>query len=305
MHDLRQLRHFIALAEHCNFARAAEAVNLSQPALTRSLQALERALDCQLLDRSARSGVNLTEHGRLVLEHARRLLAADQALKRAVSRLSNLEGGELHIGAGTFPSVGLVPRALGRFLEAHPRVQLSLISDNRLRLRDYLLNNRIELYVADVREVFDDPQLAIEPLHNYPILVFCRPRHPLLQGSDLGPEQLGRFPLATTPLPTRETIHVGRLNDRYPPLSFQCDNFTTLRGVVGSSDTLGMAPWDLLAEDVEAGRLAVVPLPKERLDLATDYAIVSRRGQSPSPAGAALKAMLLEEDERMFGRFGR
>lgn len=51
MNDLRQLRHFVALAEHGHFARAAEAVNLSQPALSRSIQALENGLGCRLLDR--------------------------------------------------------------------------------------------------------------------------------------------------------------------------------------------------------------------------------------------------------------
>lgn len=70
MNDLRQLRHFVALAEHQHFARAAAAVHLSQPALSRSIQALESQLDCTLVDRHSR-GVSLTAHGHLVLEHAR------------------------------------------------------------------------------------------------------------------------------------------------------------------------------------------------------------------------------------------
>jgi DNA-binding transcriptional LysR family regulator len=62
MNDLHQLRHFVALAEHGHFARAAEAIHLSQPALSRSIQALEASLDCQLIDRHSR-GISLTTHG--------------------------------------------------------------------------------------------------------------------------------------------------------------------------------------------------------------------------------------------------
>ncbi|CAD5109390.1 LysR family transcriptional regulator [Zestomonas carbonaria] len=298
MHDLRQLRHFVALAEHCNFARAAEAVNLSQPALTRSLQALERSLDCQLLDRSPRGGVNLTEHGRLVLRYAQRLLASDQELKNAVSQLSNLESGELHVGAGAYPSAGLVPRALGRLLARHPRIRLFLQVDNRLQLRDHLLGNRLELYVADVREVIDDPQLAITLLHNYPIVIFCRARHPVLQQGTPEAGELGRYPLAATHIPVKESIILSQLNDHHPPLSVQCDNFLALHRLVCESDALGLAPWDVIAEDVHAGRLAVLPLPKERLDFSTAYGVVSRRGQSLSPAAAALKEIILEADEQ-------
>jgi len=98
MNDLRQLRHFVALAEHGHFARAAEAVHLSQPALSRSIQALEASLGCVLVDRHSR-GISLTAHGRLVLEHARRLLAGSQALSNAVGQLGNLASGELRLGA--------------------------------------------------------------------------------------------------------------------------------------------------------------------------------------------------------------
>lgn len=90
MNDLRQLRHFVALAEYGHFARAADAVHLSQPALSRSIQALEGNLGCALLNRHSR-GISLTAHGELVLEHARRLLAGSQALSNAVSQLGNLD----------------------------------------------------------------------------------------------------------------------------------------------------------------------------------------------------------------------
>ncbi|MDX4054554.1 LysR family transcriptional regulator, partial [Pseudomonas aeruginosa] len=126
MSDLRQFRHFVALAEHGHYARAAEAVNLSQPALSRSIQALEGQLGCTLVERGSR-GVALTAHGRLVLEHARRLLAGHRALHNAVSQLANLDSGELCLGGGPFPAARLLPEALAGFSSAHPRVRVVLL----------------------------------------------------------------------------------------------------------------------------------------------------------------------------------
>src|SRR5262245_16843246 len=140
MNDLRQLRHFVALADHAHFARAAEAVNLSQPALSRSIQALESQLNCQLVDRNPR-GITLTAHGRLVLEHARRLLAGSRALNNAVQQLANLETGELRLGCGPFPAARLIPQALARFSTDYPKVTVLLTIENWKVLHQRLLDD--------------------------------------------------------------------------------------------------------------------------------------------------------------------
>ena len=163
MSDLRQFRHFVALAEHGHYARAAEAVNLSQPALSRSIQALEGQLGCTLVERGSR-GVALTAHGRLVLEHARRLLAGHRALHNAVSQLGNLDSGELRLGGGPFPAARLLPEALAGFSSAHPRVRVALLIEDWQTLRQRLLDDAVELFVADIRELQGDPQLRI---HRY------------------------------------------------------------------------------------------------------------------------------------------
>lgn len=152
MSDLRQFRHFVALAEHGHYARAAEAVNLSQPALSRSIQALEGQLGCTLVEHGSR-GVALTAHGRLVLEHARRLLAGHRALHNAVSQLGNLDSGELRLGGGPFPAARLLPEALAGFSSAHPRVRVALLIEDWQTLRQRLLDDAVELFVADIREL--------------------------------------------------------------------------------------------------------------------------------------------------------
>lgn len=295
MNDLRQLRHFVALAEHGHFARAAAAVNLSQPALSRSIQALESSLGCRLLDRGPR-GVSLTAHGQLVLEHARRLLAGSQALTSAVTQLANLDGGELRLGAGPYPAARLVPRALGRFAGRHPRVRVQLLIEDWLSLRERLLDDAIELFVADIRELEDDPQLRIEPLRVHPGVFFCRPGHPLLEQSSLRLQDLAAYPLAGTQLPASVAAAIRALSGREQPLGVECDNFMVLKALVAESEVLSMAPWDVVAEDVEAGRLAVLQLPAGGPSQQSAYGLVSRAGRSLSPAARAMLEYVQAED---------
>jgi DNA-binding transcriptional LysR family regulator len=295
MNDLRQLRHFVALAEHGHFARAAEAVHLSQPALSRSIQALESGLGCVLVDRHSR-GISLTAHGQLVLEHARRLLAGSQALSNAVSQLGNLASGEVRLGAGPYPAARLVPQAMGNFAERFPRVRLHLLIDNWQQLRRRLLDDEIELFVADIRELHADPQLHIEPLRVHPGVLFCHPQHPLLQRQPLKVHDLLGYPLAGTQLPDEVTSALRRMGGSEALLSIQCDNFMVLKELVSTSQVLSMAPWDVIAQDVANGRLAVLPLGFELYHQHSAYGIVSRAGHSLSPGAAQLRHILLEQD---------
>lgn len=296
MNDLRQLRHFVALAEHQHFARAAAAVHLSQPALSRSIQALESQLGCTLVDRHSR-GVNLTAHGRLVLEHARRLLAGSLALSNAVNQLGNLEAGELRLGAGPYPAARLIPQALGQLLQRYPRVQVKLDIANWLELRDSLLDSAIELFVADIRELQDDTQLHIEPLRVHEGVLFCRPAHPLLQRRNLQLRDLLDFPLAGTQLPEVVERSLGQASGRAQPLSVQCDNFLVLKRLVADSDVLSMAPWDVIADELHSGQLALLPLLPQGLHQHSAYGLVSRAGHSLSPAAQAMVAAIRQVDE--------
>ena len=296
MNDLRQLRHFVALAEHGHFARAATAVNLSQPALSRSIQALESSLGCLLLERPSR-GVSLTAHGQLVLEHAQRLLAGSRALENAVSQLGNLQAGELRLGCGPFPAARLIPQTLGQFSARFPKVHVQLLIDDWRSLRERLLNDEVELYVADIREYSANPRLCVTPLQQYPGVIFCRPDHPLLREKPLELNASLDYPLAGTTLPAAINQAMQRLTGRAQPLTIECDNFMVLKALVGASDALSMAPWDVVAEEVLSGSLAVLDLPLEHLAQSSAYGLVSRQGRSLSPAAKMFSQVLQEVDQ--------
>jgi len=99
--EVRQLRHVLALVEHENFRKAAEVLHLSQPSLTKSIQQLERTCGVRLFERRGKSVVP-TVFGQLVAETARQVLDALDALTRKINETTNLEAGELAVGAGPY-----------------------------------------------------------------------------------------------------------------------------------------------------------------------------------------------------------
>src|ERR1017187_1547119 len=105
----------LALADHKNFRRAAQASHISQPSLSRYIQDIERQVGTRLFEREV-GGVTPTDAGKVFLEHAREVVARSADLEREMDLLRGLEKGELRIGAGTYPSAMIVDRAVAKIL---------------------------------------------------------------------------------------------------------------------------------------------------------------------------------------------
>src|SRR5690242_10522805 len=119
--ELRQLRYFIALAERLHFSRAAEALHISQPPLSRAIRALEERLGVALFARSRRR-VELTREGARFLEDARRVL---QSLERSALELRGMASGEhgrLRIGFVSLADYGVLPGLLKAYKAARPGI---------------------------------------------------------------------------------------------------------------------------------------------------------------------------------------
>jgi DNA-binding transcriptional LysR family regulator len=125
MIELRPLRQFVAVAEELHFGRAAERLSMTQPPLTLAVQSLERQLGAQLFDRSRRA-VTLTAAGRVLLDEARRMLAAAQALPQAVQRAARGESGTLRLAFVSSIAYGALPQWLRAYRAAHPGISLQL-----------------------------------------------------------------------------------------------------------------------------------------------------------------------------------
>jgi DNA-binding transcriptional LysR family regulator len=123
--DTRQLRYFVAVAEHLHFGRAAAALHISQPPLSRAIHGLETQLGARLLARSKRR-VELTPEGARFYEEAKRLLGQLERAAREVGAMASGESGRLRLGFVSLADYGVLPGLLKGFKTARPGVSLAL-----------------------------------------------------------------------------------------------------------------------------------------------------------------------------------
>lgn len=135
--DLRRLSHVVALADTLHFARAAQAVHLSQPAFSRSIQAIEEDLGIRLFDRET-GDVRPTPAGEFVIERARRLLFEARCLQRDVDLYRDSQLGGTAFGVGPLLTATLMPQALQELRRQHPQVALRMEVGNWVQLLESL-----------------------------------------------------------------------------------------------------------------------------------------------------------------------
>ena len=254
--DLRQLRYFIALAEHRSFVRAADAMGITQPAFSRSIQGLEQELGCQLVDRGSKD-LRPTPEGQVVLQHALSLVQGSANLIHEIAQLNKLDAGELRFGSGPAPAQQLVPDAVADFINRHPRVQISLDVDNWEKLSRALLREEIEFFVADIRDFEADPNFQTRPLTPRRGQFFCRPQHPLLGKDSLSTNDLFNYPLASTLIPPGIRKLLANLSGKIDfAANIRCENMHALIRIVRQTDAIGIASVIEAAKRFAAGQAA-------------------------------------------------
>jgi len=139
-----QLRYFVTVAEEGQITRAAKKLYIAQPALSQQVKELERRLDSPLFDRLGRS-IGLTQAGRLLEEHARRIFAMLQGVQDAMRELRGLDRGSLLLGGSTTPGIYLLPWLLGRFKARHGGIEVSLRIGNTREIEERVRATEVDL----------------------------------------------------------------------------------------------------------------------------------------------------------------
>lgn len=272
MLDLRSLRNLVVLARHLNYMRAAEELGITQPTLSRSIQALERRLGLRLFDRD-RGGVSLTPHGRAISERAGFLLA-DAADLEQHSKLSAAgQGGKLRFGMTPMPARALLPAMLSERLREAPLVTNEVVVRDVDALWTMLTGGEIEFFVGSEAPPGDRSPLRAELLGRFPLSLIVRAGHPLL--SPRAGEQ--RFPLvrsswAGLSVPDQLQRHVlGTANI--------IEDFAALASATAMTDALWLSTAFAVQKEIREGGLVELFRAKERIDVAI-YSL-ARRSQTP------------------------
>lgn len=291
--QLRQLQHLIALADQGSFGRAAQAVHLSQPAFSRSIDSLEDGLQARLVDR-VYGTVRFTQAGELVLARARELLADAKQIAHDVLQLEGLAIGNLAVGLGPFAAGTLGRMALSVMTQRHPQLQMRMEVADTATLCERLHRRELDLFIADTRELTKQPGLEIARLPDVAVSFFVRPKHPLLEREQVTLEHLMAYPVAGPKMPAEVAARFVRQPRRSERSVFtvSCDDAGTLRHLALTAHAVILAP---LAPAPGHETDALVPLAVGGLGrMQTHYSLVTLSGRTPSPAAAAYSRIVSE-----------
>lgn len=289
---LVQLRHLLSLAQTGSFSKSASAVFLTQPALSRSIRALELELGQVLFDRIGRR-CELTPFGREVVERARQLVGAADDLRDSGAQMALGNAGTLRIGLGSGPGAMLMTPLLMHMARHHPRLRLE-ISRGRTDLLERSLRERtIDALVADARSLAPAPDLSTTDIYEMRGTFLCRRGHPLLRKrGGLSFDQLLAYPIAATPL-SDEVARV--LVERYGPeahparcVTLRCEEIPSLVDLTRNTDTV------LIAVRAAGPDLMELPI-SPALNANARFAMVTLAGRSEAPALPIVRRLMKEQ----------
>lgn len=187
MYDLNQLRSFITVAGEMNFRRAAKALNMTQPPLSRQIQLLEREIGVQLFDRSGRA-IRLTLAGQRFLIEAEDLLRRAEAAALAARRAERASEGSVVLGFIPIAALGLLPLIIETLQEALPGVDLVLQEMQTIEQVEALPAGRIDLGI--MREPRDQRLLKLTRIYRVPFVLALPRAHPLAEKEDFDLQDL-------------------------------------------------------------------------------------------------------------------
>ncbi|MGF6936815.1 LysR family pca operon transcriptional activator [Paraburkholderia sp. UCT70] len=295
--ELRQLRHLVAVAEAKNLSRAAEALGLTQPALSRSIAGLEAAYGLKIFDRT-RVGMSITILGEAVLEEARRLLLAAGGFDHNLRQLGTAETGQLCFGMGPLPAAILLPDLLPALARAKPRLHVQSVVRPAPDLVAALLAGQLEFCLFAEGQVPLPDMLSVRSIGTITVGAYIRAGHPLAGRSELTSEDFLPFPVGSV------GFRRGGKAEQDFPLSptVQCENYYILKQMMLETDMIWLASPELLRIEMAAGLAVRLALPEIlRVPPSAVLQIVRLANRTASPAAR----LALELLDRQFAAMRR
>lgn len=294
-----EIEAFVAVADASGFTRAAIALRLSQPAISRRIELLERELGAPLFER-LRGGVRLTDAGRALLPHARGILASARDGTAAVRAVDTEEVGAVGLAlVGTLASTPLTAQ-LQAFRQAHPQIRLALRTARSDEVSALVVAGEVQLGLR----YFGDPQpeIASRLVREEALMVVCAGQSALVRGSPDDPAALAGIPWVTFPVgggssgePFARVLERQLLRCGLEGAEIVvADSLTAQKRLIEADFGLGLLPARGVEEELRLGTLR--PLPLAALDVTIPVSLIYRRQGYLSRAARRLLDALTGEE---------
>ncbi|EJK4718310.1 LysR family transcriptional regulator, partial [Salmonella enterica] len=262
---LRHLHTFVAVAQQGTLGRAAETLNLSQPALSKTLNELEQLTGTRLFERG-RLGAQLTVPGEQFLTHAVKVLDALNTAGQALNRKEDASADVVRIGALPTAALGILPAAIGRFHQQQKSTSLQVATMNNTMLLAGLKSGEIDLGIGRM----SDPELMgglnYELLFLESLKLVVRPGHPLLQET-ITLSRVMEWPVVVSPKGTVPRQNAEALLQsqgcKMPAGCIETLSASLSRQLTVDHDYVWFVPSGAVKEDLRQATLVSLPVPTQ------------------------------------------
>jgi len=292
--SIRQLQVFESVARHLNHSRAAAELFLSQPAVSMQIKQAESAVGLPLFEQVGKK-LFLTDAGRELLHYARSMLQLMQEMETVFDEMKGLERGQLNISVVSTANY-FMPLLLAKFIQAHPKIQVSLSVANRDTVIKLLVEN-----IADLAIMGQPPEgtdMRAEAFMENPLVVIAAPTHPLAQSKKIHPRLLASetFLLREQGSGTRGVVerffksHKLALHKH-----MEMDTNEAIKQSVQAGIGIGIISRHGIELELETKRLVILDV--EHFPIVRHWHIVHRKDKRPSTAAQEFEHFLLEESQ--------
>lgn len=287
---LRQLKAFVLVAEQNSFTKAAEALCLTQSALSGLIKELEQNLDVKLFDRTTRK-LHLSDAGGRLLPQAKRVLNEMSVLNEKVANLKSLHQGHIHLAVSQQLSASTMPKFIAKFCELHPNIEVTLTDCSIDQVVEHIENLEADLGVAPERSYSDD--LHADILFSSPFYLVLPTSHPFAKKNQLYWSDLLNERLITLNGPFIKGLQNElpvQISSRIFNPDFEINFLSTALGMtrMGLGVTLCLL---YAAEWVEQNGLTMRPITEPVVE--RKFLLYTHKNRSLSPAALAFKKFLL------------
>lgn len=291
---LNQLRIFQAVAQHGSFTRAAEALHLSQPAVSIQVKQLENTVGLPLYEQLGKT-IYFTEAGQIILACARGVAGQLEDAAEAIDNLRGIKRGHLKVSVATTAG-SFVTRMLAMFADHYPEVSVSLDVTNREKLLRHLAGNEQDLIIMG--EPPNDSNLVATSFMDNPLVLVAAPEHPLAGRTGLPVDVLRDQPFVLREKGSGTRATIQRFFDRARikvRVTMEMTSNEAIKQAVQAGLGLGIASRHTLELELETERL--VELDVEGFPIPRHWYLVRRSGKQLSPVAQLFESFVLEQGQ--------
>ncbi|MCH8226373.1 MAG: LysR family transcriptional regulator, partial [Chloroflexi bacterium] len=292
--NFHQLYLFYTVASHHSFSKAAQALAITQPAVSIQIQELEKSMGVTLFHRRSK-GLRVTDAGETVYAYAQQIFALSGKLLETLQEAQDLKTGHLVLGASTTPGEYVLPQAVGQFRRLYPGIQLELIIANTRSIVQRILSGEIDLGMVGERPQQHSGELEIIDYMEDEIVLVAAPNHPMAQLSSLSAQQVVDEGLIVREVgsATRQTAerHLESLG-AFPRVALELGSNEAVKQAAAAGGGIGVVSRLGVTAEVKAGMLTVLKV--EGWNCRRPLTLVYPKDRYLSPAQRAFRSFLID-----------